>query len=181
MQKRRKVGAYAVIAMGLILAMGFAPMERGMAEESSAPTTDVMQEISVEDINGTAIMVMQEISVEDIVQILCKMNLQRAIPLVMHELHGNSDVTMPSPLVMQEISVESVGGTTILVMQEISVEDVELILEVLGLEDLIPLVMQEISVESVSQIVGVLVMQEISVEDINNLIIPLVMQEISVE
>ncbi|GEM_PF-6611580 len=58
MERRKMVGVYALIALGLVLAMGFAPMDRGMAADSGEQSTDVMDDLPIE------IYVMDDLPIE---------------------------------------------------------------------------------------------------------------------
>ncbi len=171
MEKRKKVGVYALVALGLILAMGFAPMERGMAADTAEPSTEVMEQINIEsyegslfivvpmdlgNFDGAIVLVMEQINIESIEALMEYLGLDEYIPYV-----------------MEQISIESLPDTVIFVLEDEDIASMDS-------DAVVPVLMATVSISDSGVYITPFVMEQISVESIGN-IEPLVMEQINIE
>ena len=170
--KKRNVGAYAIVVLGLVLAMGFAPAENAMAAGTGSASTDVMDDVLMEsydgalfivisgvdlgDFDGIAALVMDNIGVDDLVSIMEYLGLDAYIPYV-----------------MEEVLMESLPSTVVLVLEDENISDMDASTSV-------PLFVAEMSLGDQGIEITPLVMEEITIESIGD-IVPSVMEEITIE
>lgn len=171
-EKRKNVGAYALIGLGLILAMGFAPMNGGMAATSSTPTTDVMEDVLIEsydgdlfivisgvdlgDFNGIAALVMDNISIDGLENIMEYLGLSEYIPYV-----------------MEDVLIESLPQTVVLVLEDKDIAGMDA-------NATVPLFIAQVDIGAQGIEITPLVMEDVLIENIPN-IVPYVMEDIPIE
>ena len=172
MEKRKKVGVYALVALGLVLAMGFAPTETGMAADTAAPETQVMDEVLIEsydgalfivisgvdmgDFNGIAALIMNGISVEDLEAFMEYLGLDEYIPYV-----------------MDEVLIESLPQTVVLVLEDEDIAGTDV-------NSTVPLLIAQVDIGAQGIEITPLVMDEVLIESITD-IEPYVMDEVLIE
>ena len=178
----------AGISMMLAALLLFGALPASAATDSGPVKVLVMEEISLDSVSGEnisgdlritafehsgdgdTILVMEEISLDDVIGYLQEKGLGSLVPLVMEEISLDS-LNSTGILVMEEISLDDVqeiwtyiDGTIVPdVMEEISLDSLPGAMQDFGAGEFVPDVMEEISLDSQQQPVP-LVMEEISLD-----------------
>lgn len=182
----KKTIAGISMVLAAFLLMGALPASA--ATDSGPVKVLVMEEISLDSVNGSnisgdlkitvfehgddgnKILVMEEISLDDVIGYLQEKGMDSLIPLVMEEISLDS-LNRTGILVMEEISLDNVQdiwtyideAIVPLVMEEISLDSLPGAMQEFGAGDFVPDVMEEISLDSLQQPIP-LVMEEISLD-----------------